>query len=196
MSFRFLDPGLLIDRELELVAPQARWVDPLLDACTHPLSIDDPSASATTRARVMEFLKSAPLGHQPADPKRGWVPSYHFWMRVHPALQSPPVQIAGGITLRVGTNRELEMYAGHIGYGVYPPARGHHYAERACRLLLELARAHGIRRLWITCNPDNLASRRTCERLGCVMADVVPVPVGHPLYLKGDRQKCRYWMDL
>jgi tagatose 1,6-diphosphate aldolase len=196
MSFRFLDPGPLIDGELELVAPHARWIDPLLHACTHPLSIDDPSAQATSRARVTEFLKNAPFGRQPADPKRGWVPSYHFWMRLHPGPQPPLVEIAGGITLRVGSNYELEMYAGNIGYGVYPPARGHHYAERSCRLLLKLARAHGMKRLWITCNPDNLASRRTCERLGCSFTGVVPVPPGHPLYLRGDREKCRYWLDL
>jgi tagatose 1,6-diphosphate aldolase len=196
MSFRFLDPGPLIDGELELVAPHARWIDPLLEACTHPLSIDDPAAQATTRTRVNEFLKNAPGGHQPADPKRGWVPSYHFWMRLHPAPQPPPVRIGGGITLRVGSTHELEMYAGNIGYGVYPPARGHHYAERACRLLLRLARAHGMKRLWITCNPDNIASKRTCERLGCTLGGIVTVPTGHPLYLRGDREKCRYWLDL
>jgi tagatose 1,6-diphosphate aldolase len=88
------------------------------------------------------------------------------------------------------------MYAGNIGYGVYPPARGHHYAERACRLLLRLARAHGMKRLWITCNPDNIASKRTCERLGCTLGGIVTVPTGHPLYLRGDREKCRYWLDL
>jgi tagatose 1,6-diphosphate aldolase len=196
MSFRFLDPGPLIDGELELVAPHARWVDLLLEACTHPLSVDDPSAQATTRARVTEFLKNAPLGHQPADTKRGWVPSYHFWMRLHPMMNPTPVQIAGGITLRVGSNHELEMYAGNIGYGVYPPARGHHYAERACRLIFNLARLHGMKRVWITCNPDNGASKRTCERLGCRFADIVPIPAGHPLYLRGDREKCRYWVDL
>ena len=39
-----------------------------------------------------------------------------------------------------------------------------------------LARAHGHSLLWITCNPDNLASRRSCERLGAQYVDIVPVP--------------------
>jgi tagatose 1,6-diphosphate aldolase len=108
----------------------------------------------------------------------------------------PPVRIAGGIGLRIGNTRDLELYYGHVGYNVFPPARGNHYAERACRLLLPLARAHGLRRLWITCNPDNLASRRTCERLGCTMVDLVHVPAGHPLHLRGEREKCRYRLDL
>ncbi|HEY7089346.1 MAG TPA: GNAT family N-acetyltransferase [Tepidisphaeraceae bacterium] len=196
MSFRFLETGPLIDKELELVAPQERWVDALMRACEHPLSAGDPNAQATSRARVTEFLQRAPLGHQPADPQRGWVPCYFFWMHLHSNPQPPPIEIAGGISLRVGHNTELEMYGGHIGYGVYPPARGHHYAERACRLLLPLARHHDMRRLWITCNPDNVPSRRTCERLGCKLVEIVPVPPTHPLYQRGDREKCRYYIDV
>ena len=76
------------------------------------------------------------------------------------------------------------------------PARGRHYAERACRLLLPLARAHGMQTLWITCNPENVASRRTCERLGASFIDVVALPANHMLYQRGERVKCRYRLDL
>jgi tagatose 1,6-diphosphate aldolase len=108
----------------------------------------------------------------------------------------PPVTIAGGIGLRIGNTRDVELYYGHFGYNVLPPARGNHYAERACRLLLPLASAHGMQTLWITCNPDNHASRRTCERLGCTLAEIVALPESHPLYLRGERRKCRYRLDL
>ena len=70
------------------------------------------------------------------------------------------------------------------------------FAERAARLLLPLARAHGQQTLWITCNPDNAASRRTCERLSASYVDVVPVPRDNALYSQGDREKCRYRLDL
>jgi tagatose 1,6-diphosphate aldolase len=105
------------------------------------------------------------------------------------------IGIAGGIGLRIGHNEEIERFYGHIGYHVYPPSRGRHYAERACRLLLALVRHHGIHPLWITTNPENHASRRTCERLGGKLADVVDVPPGHPLYLRGERRKCRYRIE-
>jgi tagatose 1,6-diphosphate aldolase len=88
------------------------------------------------------------------------------------------------------------MYYGHIGYNVFPPARGRHLAERACRLVLPLARAYGMRELWITCNPENVASRRTCERLGATLMEVVDLPEGFPLYQRGERQKCRYRLDI
>ena len=79
---------------------------------------------------------------------------------------------------------------------VYPPARGNAYAERSCRLLLPLARRHGLRSLWITCNPDNAASRRTCERLGAVYVDTLPIPPEEPLFARGETHKCRYLLDL
>jgi tagatose 1,6-diphosphate aldolase len=119
-------------------------------------------------------------------------------MRLHAGRSATPVAVpmAGSISLRVGHTPSIELYFGHIGYHVYPPARGRHYAERACRLLFPLARAHGLRTLWITCNPDNTASRRTCERLGGVLTETVPVPKDNPLHAQGDREKCRYRVEI
>jgi predicted acetyltransferase len=196
MAFEFLDPGPMIDRELELVAPDTAWLDALLDTCHHPLSRRRaPQNSLYTRAQIEQFLRLAPRGHQPGEILRDRVPNYHFWMRLRPEFD-PPIEIAGTIGLRIGNTRDTELYYGHVGYNVYPPAQGHHYAERATRLLLPLARAHGLTRLWITCNPDNHASRRTCERLGARLIDTVPVPASHPLFQRGDREKCRYLLQL
>jgi tagatose 1,6-diphosphate aldolase len=211
IDFPFIDPGPLVDCELELVAPDARLVDDLLAACAHPMSRADPQSPNYTRERVTDFLRAAPRGRQPAHGSAyGSVPVYHFWMRLArpPAAAAPgatlptwgagepPVRIAGTIGLRIGTNRDLELYYGHVGYNVFPPVRGNHYAERACRLLLPIARAHGMRAMWVTCNPDNIASRRTCERLGATLVDVVTIPPGHSLHLRGERAKCRYRLDL
>jgi tagatose 1,6-diphosphate aldolase len=204
MFFRFLDPGPLIDHELELVSPQVSLVDEVLEACHHPLTVSQaPPMAQMTRTQLMDFLEAAPLGHQRPQPLREMGPAYHFWMRLRPEQGAesrprsrPQPRIAGGISLRIGSGEDLELYVGHIGYHVYPPARGHHYAERSCRLLLPLARRHGFKMLWVTCNPDNLPSRRTCERLGAVLVDIVPLPQDHLLYLRGERQKCRYRIDL
>ena len=197
-TFRFLDPGPLIDGELELVAPDARWIDDVLAACNHPLTLKyAPAEAKVTRQKLLDFLAGSPGGRQPAEPARGWVPQYNFWMRLHDLPGRPaPVRIAGGVGLRVGTTDSIALYYGHLGYHVYPPARGRHYAERACRLLLPLCRRHGLRTLWITCNPDNRASRRTCERLGMELVGIVPVPEGDHLYARGDREKCRYRLVL
>ena len=125
----------------------------------------------------------------PSDPLRGWLPTYDFAMHVDG-------RFAGGINLRVGNTFRIVMYDGHIGYGVVPAFRGHHYAERASRLLLPLAKAHGIMTVWITANPTNIASRRTCERLGARLIEIVPLPKDSEQYSGSDRAKCRYRIDL
>lgn len=96
---------------------------------------------------------------------------------------------AGFIRLRVGWNEHVIRYAGHVGYGVEPAYRGRHYAERACRLIAELARRHGMAALWITCQPDNLASRRTLERLGATCVGILDVPPEYPLASGAERRK-------
>jgi tagatose 1,6-diphosphate aldolase len=127
----------------------------------------------------------------PGDPARKLVPAYKFDLRVGDSNAR-----AGGISLRLGTTQALTQVAGQVGYGVEPAFRGHRFALRACRLILPLARAHGFEELFITCSPDNLASRRTCELLGAELLGIGPVPPGTDMYLHGERQVCRYRLAL
>ena len=126
-----------------------------------------------------------------ADTGKGRAPSYWFTLRV----QGKDV---GMVNLRIGCGLESEVREGHISYTVYPPFRGRHYAERACRLLLPLAKAHGMEELWITCHPENLASRRTCERLGADLVEILvrPKPQTSDMAVEGDEERCRYRIDL
>lgn len=119
------------------------------------------------------------------DPERGWLPAYIFEMQVEGRR-------VGGINIRLGTTQDILMYYGHVGYAVDEEHRGHHYAERACRLILPLAKAHGMDEVWIMCNPENIASRRTCERLGAELVEIVRIPEDCELYRMGDREGCRY----
>jgi tagatose 1,6-diphosphate aldolase len=159
--------------------------------------------SAIPRQKHLDFIGSLrpASGFHGGDESAGLVPAYHFWMRrrldpgTDGAAKSFP--IVGGLNLRLAHKHpNIEGVIGHFGYSVYPFARGQHYAERSCRLLLPLARRCGLCTLWITCNPENFPSRRTCERLGAQMIDIVPVPPEHPLYARGEKEKCRYRLDL
>jgi tagatose 1,6-diphosphate aldolase len=150
-SFCWLDPGQLVDDDLELVL----------------------------RERI------------PGNSGRRYVPEYRFEMHVGPGWHR-----AGYISLRVGDNDNLRLYAGHIGYRVEPPFRGHHYAARSVKLVLPLAKRHGINPLWITCNPENIASRRSCELAGGEFVEIVSVPEGNEIYRDGDHFKCRYKFNL
>lgn len=127
----------------------------------------------------------------PADVAHDIAPSYRFKMsRLDRTIEM------GRIDLRVGNSHNLVMYGGHIGYRVHADYRGHHYAARSVRLLIPLARAHNLDTLWITCNPDNWASRRSCELAGLELVEIVDLPPTIDMYYQGERQKCRYRLKL
>jgi tagatose 1,6-diphosphate aldolase len=118
------------------------------------------------------------------------VPAHHFTITLTASRE--PV---GLLSLRVGRSEWLERHAGHVGYAVAERHRGNRYAARALRLVAPLAWRSGIVPLWITCNPENLASRRTCEIAGAKLVDIVALPPGNDMYARGDRFKCRYRLD-
>lgn len=196
-AFRFVDHGPLVDRELELVPAQPRWINDLLAACRHPSTVTRmPREARLTRQEVEQYLAESPLGRHGGDEWLGRVPSYQFWMLLRHAEGDPhgppPLRIAGGLSLRVGRTASIELHYGHVGYHVYPAARGHRYAYRSCRLALPILRAHGVRTAWITCDPENVASRRTIERLGGRYVETVDVPPGDPLHARGETRKSRF----
>jgi HAD superfamily hydrolase (TIGR01509 family) len=127
---------------------------------------------------------------QPADPVKKWVPQYQFEMR-----RTGTARRLGLIHLRIGPARILR-YAGHVGYEVDSSQRGHRYAARSCRLLLPFARAHGLRAVWITTDPANLPSRRTCELVGARYVETVRIPRDHEMYRSGARFRRRYRLGL
>ena len=127
----------------------------------------------------------------PPDDKRGHVPAYEFTVRLT-GNQIP----VGRVNLRIGNTEHVKKYGGHIGYGIQERYRGHHYAAKACELIKPVALDHGLQTLWITCNPDNQPSRRTCEILGCELVEIVELPEDHDMYRRGERQVCRYRWDI
>jgi tagatose 1,6-diphosphate aldolase len=134
-------------------------------------------------------LQLVQASREPYNPSTQWVPTYRFDMRASGAF-------AGSISLRIANTPLVVLYLGHIGYGVETAFRGRHFAARSCRLLLPLARHHGLDPVWITCNPDNIASRRTCELAGATLVEIVNVPPEEPLYQRGEKWKCRYRLDV
>lgn len=101
----------------------------------------------------------------------------------------------GYISLRVGESPEL-YYLGHIGYRIEEPWRGHGYAGKALKLLIPLIRQEGLFHPVITTDVDNLPSRQTCLKLGCVLERIAPVPPEHRALCMGSEHKCRYLLLL
>ena len=86
---------------------------------------------------------------------------------------------------------------GHIGYSVYEKYRGHHYAAKACELLFLLAKKHNMSYLYITCNPDNIPSRKTLEYLKGELLEIAELPEDSDMRVNyGDTEKCIFKFDL
>ena len=141
-----------------------------------------------------EFLKNSEIKlvlerTAEGNEEKGWVPAYHF------AICNLTGTKMGVCDLRLGHNDNL-YYGGNIGYSIDEEYRGHHYAGKACLLLFELAKMHQLEYVIITCNPDNYASRKTCEYAGGELLEITVLPEDNDMRQKGETEKCIFKFSL
>jgi predicted acetyltransferase len=94
--------------------------------------------------------------------------------------------VVGRSSIRFELNASLLVKGGHIGYAVRPDHRRRGHATEILRQSLIVARAGGVTRALMTCDDDNLGSRKVIEANGGVLENVVDIG-GVPLR--------RYWID-
>ena len=124
-----------------------------------------------------------------ANPEKQWVPAYYF------NICLPDGTPIGYCDLRIGHNQKLYV-GGNIGYGIDAPYRCHRYAAKACKLLFGLAKRHGLDYVIITCQPDNIASARTCEIAGGRFLEIVDIPEDNEMYAEGKRKVRVYRFEI
>jgi predicted acetyltransferase len=102
--------------------------------------------------------------------KAARIPGYRKWMW--------DGEFCGSIGLRwqPGTEDLPPHCLGHTGYGVVPWKRKRGYATEALRHIIADAAARGLRFIFITTAPDNLASQRVIEKNGGVFVEEFTAP--------------------
>ncbi len=98
-------------------------------------------------------------------------------------------EFIGRISIRHELNESLRTIGGHIGYAIRPSRRRQGWGTTILRLALPETRALGLRRVLVTCDADNIGSRKIIEANGGRLENEITLP-GEPT------PKRRYWIDL
>ena len=101
----------------------------------------------------------------------------------------------GKISIRIGHNFH-SYYNGHLGYEIFDEYRGNYYSYKAARQLFQIAKAHQMSELFLTCAQSNAASIKIIEKLGAIKKEVVKIPEECFFYRDGIEDYCIYTLSL
>jgi len=101
----------------------------------------------------------------------------------------------GKISIRIGNNFH-SYYNGHIGYEISEKYRKNGYAYKACLMVLDVARFHGMESIYLTCAESNIASYKTIEKLGAGFIDICDVPKEYFGWREGMEKQRIYKLSL
>lgn len=119
-----------------------------------------------------------------SHPLPGYVPETIFWL-----IDDDGSTYLGDSSFRHYLTTALVQHGGHIGYRIRPSARRKGYGTLICKLTLDAMRVRGYTQALITCDDDNLGSRKIIEANGGYL-DSVETLDGHDIPVR------RYWVNL
>lgn len=144
------------------------------------LNLDVEQLERDFDGHVRDLLRRSDRATQ--DP--GLVPETFWWL-------VEENEFIGVVSVRHELNENLLKVGGHIGYAIRPSKRGMGYGKLILKLVLEKARGLGLRRVLVTCDSDNIGSKKIIEANGGVLENEVEADID------GRRvKKLRYWIDI
>lgn len=72
-------------------------------------------------------------------------------------------KVIGMINIRLALNEKLRKSGGHIGYSIRPTERRKGYNKINLYLALLECQKHGLKKVMLSCNKDNLGSAKTIQ---------------------------------
>ena len=91
---------------------------------------------------------------------------------------------------------ELARAGGHIGYVTSPAFRRQGIMTDLLQFALDRYRERGILSVLITANVNNLPSRKTIEKAGGRLENIIRLEDDFPAAHMAGQDLARYWLDL
>lgn len=105
----------------------------------------------------------------------------------------------GAINIKAGYTENIIKFRGNIGFAVNKAFRGHRYSGRSCLLLKAILQSLNVNPVYITCNPDNVASKKNIETTGATFLEEIIIPDNSSYskyYPQDSRRKLRFRWDI
>jgi predicted acetyltransferase len=126
------------------------------------------------RSLANDEIRLVPKSRDEPAAENGYAPRYGFAI-----IHIQDNRDIGVVYLAIHPESSRRQYlTGHLSYGVDRRYKGHYYAAQACKLMEDVALAHGLSRLLIGSGYDNIASRKTILKLGAKPITRNDVPDG------------------
>lgn len=116
----------------------------------------------------------------------------YYWYNI---IKNDTFEIVGKVSIRLGHNFH-SYYNGNIGYEVFEEYRGNNYAYQASKMIIEIAKEYEMKKLYLTCNVDNIASYKTIEKLGAYLIEIVKPPKEYFGYYEKIKEHRIYQLDI
>ena len=128
------------------------------------------------------FVQRSLDQRDPTKSGSGRVPNADFWLIDHG-------EFVGRLNLRYKLDADLLKFGGHIGYEVRPSRRKQGYGTYMLHLGLEKAKAAGIHNVLVTCDENNIGSKKIIEYNGGQLENAI--------HIDGSAvKKLRYWIHV
>ncbi len=177
---------------MELVEPSIKYKESFLEALEEyqkekesdlhlrSLHYKDLSSSVL-RANFEIYINSVLSKARGEDLPQGYVPETTYWLVDNG-------EFIGRVSIRHETTEQLLREGGFIGYDIRPSKRGKGYGNKILELSLSKAKVIGWDKVLITCNANNIPSKKVIEKNGGRLENSIETKEGP--------RKLRYWIEL
>lgn len=147
-------------KSVKLIEPNILYKDSFLDFVSDVKNTGYESYEHYTKAETdfEEFIEDEKNASKGINVPEGWVPCSSYW------LVDASDEVIGVIRIRHRVDNEFLQIIGHVGYEIKSTCRKQGYGSKLLKLGLVEAKKIGLQKVLITCEEDNIGSKRIIEK--------------------------------